>query len=601
MPFHIEGRRRSTAIAVFFCAMLLSGIALGQTVTGFQVEQFEPLPAQQTSTLNIMRSDVLGHMVPSAGLFLHFAKSPIVLYERDGDERKVASRIIDDQLKAEVMLSVGWLDQFDIGLVMPVSLYQAGTGDQLIGGSSQLDTLSFADARIIPRAVLLDPDDMAGFGLAIGIPIYIPIGGDYQSDGSLRVEPRLAGDFRRNRLLAAVNVAYQLRPEAIAHNYVSDDALRWGLALEHGVGPKYLAVMGSVFGSYTLADGRNPNSLSDVTSNAAARPVEALLGVKVSLANDITMQVGAGSGLTDSVGAPQFRIFTSVGWSPIDRDLDADGIFDSDDDCPGEPEDVDEYQDSDGCPDVDDDNDGVLDVDDDCRLEPEDADGFEDEDGCPDPDNDQDGVLDNDDACMNTPGIAKHMGCPDTDGDGLQDKDDECPEDPEDFDTFEDENGCPDPDNDKDGILDAVDKCPMEPEIINGVMDEDGCPDKGETKVRVTAAKIEILDKVYFATNKATIKKRSFDVLNQVASVMKNDAKIKKVRVEGHTDSRGKDDYNKNLSQRRADAVVVYLSERGIDAERLTAIGYGEERPIEANTKKKGRAANRRVEFTILE
>jgi outer membrane protein OmpA-like peptidoglycan-associated protein len=442
---------------------------------------------------------------------------------------------------------------------------------------------------------------MSGFGLAIGLPVFIPIGGDYQTDGSLRVEPRIAGDFRIHRLVAAVNLAYQLRPEAVAHNYVSDDALRWGLAVEQGVGPEYLSVLGSVFGSYTLADGRNPDSLADVTNNAAARPVEALLGVKVSLKNDITMQVGAGSGLTESVGAPQFRIFASVGWSPIDRDLDGDGILDSDDECPEKPEDVDDYQDSDGCPDVDDDNDTVLDVDDACRLEPEDADGFEDENGCPDPDNDQDGVLDTDDACINTPGIAKHAGCPDTDGDGLQDKDDECPEEPEDIDTFEDENGCPDPDNDQDGILDVDDKCPLEPEIINGVEDDDGCPDEGETKVRVTAEKIEILEKVYFDTNKARIKKRSFDVLNQVAAVMKNNTKIKKLRVEGHTDSRGKDEYNKTLSQRRADAVVVYLTERGIDVNRLTAIGYGEEKPIADNAKRKGRATNRRVEFTILE
>ena len=120
------------------------------------------------------------------------------------------------------------------------------------------------------------------------------------------------------------------------------------------------------------------------------------------------------------------------------------------------------------------DGDGLRDDVDDCPNEPEDFDGFQDEDGCPDPDNDKDGILDADDACPDEPGIAELKGCApkDTDGDGIFDHLDKCPNEPEDKDGFEDEDGCPDPDNDKDGILDVNDECPNEP----GVPELKGCP-----------------------------------------------------------------------------------------------------------------------------
>lgn len=596
--------RFTVALCCFAVIGTFGSRAFGQQPSAsFQLEQFEPLPSQSTNTLNVMHSDVLGHLVPSAGLFLHFADDPLVLYRNENGERTIASRVVDDQLKGELTLGLGFFDIFDLGVVVPLALYQSGDGDQLIGGSTAVDGVALADPRIVPRVRLLNADKAAGFGIALAAPVYLPFGDDesYQSDGKVRVEPRLALDYRVMRFLVAANVAYQARPETVAHNYVSDDNLRWALGLELGFGPEWLAVVGSLFGSYTLADGRNPDNLDDVASNATARPLEALGGLKFSFANGITLQTGAGAGLTSSVGAPDFRIFAGLDWSPRGGDRDEDGIRDSVDKCPDTPEDKDEFEDADGCPDLDDDNDGIPDTADECRLDPEDVDAFEDENGCPDPDNDQDGVLDVDDKCPLVPGTVEFEGCPDSDGDGIMDADDKCPNDPEDKDAFEDEDGCPDPDNDKDGIPDVDDQCPMEPEVINGVKDEDGCPDEGKSKVRVTAEKIEILDKVFFDTNRATIQGRSFDVLNQVASVMKANPQITKLRIEGHTDSRGKDSYNEELSQRRADAVQAYLEGRGVDGSRLTAVGYGEAQPIADNNTTTGRADNRRVEFTILE
>ena len=71
------------------------------------------------------------------------------------------------------------------------------------------------------------------------------------------------------------------------------------------------------------------------------------------------------------------------------------------------------------------------------------------------------------------------------------------------------------------------------------------------------------------------------------------------IEVEGHTDNVGKAEVNKKLSQKRADAVKDYLIKKGIEADRLSAIGYGSEQPIADNKTKEGRAQNRRVEFKI--
>ena len=285
----------------------------------------------------------------------------------------------------------------------------------------------------------------------------------------------------------------------------------------------------------------------------------------------------------------------------LPKDRDGDGVFDDKDQCPDTPG----LAALAGCPDRD--GDQIPDHLDKCPEVAEDKDGNEDDDGCPETeDRDGDGIFDPEDECPDTPGPASNRGCPHGDrgrgGDGFLDKDDQCPDDPEDKDKFEDEDGCPDPDNDADGILDVNDECPLEPETKNGVDDQDGCPDvKLElVEVRKDIGKIEIKQKVYFATGKSTIKERSFELLNQVASAINANPGMK-VLVEGHTDSVGSNTLNMRLSQRRADSVRDFLIRSGVDGDRLTAIGFGEEKPVDTNRTKAGRSKNRRVEFTITE
>lgn len=248
-------------------------------------------------------------------------------------------------------------------------------------------------------------------------------------------------------------------------------------------------------------------------------------------------------------------------------DADGDGILDDRDECPRVAEDKDGFQDEDGCPEDDNDADGIADKLDKCPNDPEDRDGHEDTDGCPDPDND---------------------------GDGLSDKIDACPDEAEDKDGFEDDDGCPDCDDDKDGVP----ECPEPKDQCPGVTGDspDGC--KKYNLIVVTEKKIELKQTVYFDTKKTTIKRVSFPLLDEVAQALADNPTIH-VRIEGHTDSRGSDRFNMKLSKGRAASVRSYLLDKGIDADRMIAEGYGETQPIADNRTAAGREQNRRVEFFI--
>ena len=259
-------------------------------------------------------------------------------------------------------------------------------------------------------------------------------------------------------------------------------------------------------------------------------------------------------------------------------DADGDGIDDARDRCPEQRGDAAEE----GCPDSD--GDGLVDLDDRCPREAEDLDRFEDDDGCPEPDNDLDKIVD---------------------------AQDQCPDDAELVNGFEDEDGCPEPDQDKDGIVDALDKCPTEPETYNGNDDDDGCPDGRET-VLVTDTEVRIFEKIFFEPGKATIKAKSFALLDTVYNALEQHPRVTSVRVEGHTDDVGDAKLNEELSARRAESVRQYLIDKGIDPDRLTARGYGSSAPLcdeipELMADKAGnakaieacRAENRRVQFQV--
>jgi len=533
--------------------------------TEFQVEIFEPMPAQGVNLLNLARSDVMQHLYPSAGVFFHYALNPFELVRQD-DEETVVSKLVEGQARVELWAALGFLDYFDVGLVMPLVVSQSGAGLALFNRPSEaVDGFVVGDMRLVPKVRPFDPADAGGFGLALALPIYLPTGDaeSFNGYGYLRFKPTLVLDWRDedSGFVIAANVGYMLQPEVQAHNLVIDDGIHAGIGLEIPLGRPEMKLLVSAFGVFPLEDNRDPADLSKVLSDSRTMPIEADLGFQVRV-GPVVLQLGAGMGLTQGVGAPDVRGFASVGYTPVTRDRDGDGILDRDDDCPDDPED---------------------------------KDGFQDQDGCPDTDNDQDGVLDVVDGAKDATGFGA------------------CRDLPEDKDLYQDDDGCPDPDNDGDGILDVVDgkkdatgfgECRDQPETKNDYNDEDGCPDEAPKRVRVTQFQIEILDKVFFEYNKAVIQPVSFELLDEVARVIKEHPQLTKIRVEGHTDWHGDDAYNLKLSQERAEAVRVYLVAKGVADQRLVAQGFGETDPLvpgPAGKTKAGMAKNRRVEFDIIE
>ncbi|MBK7631081.1 MAG: OmpA family protein [Ignavibacteriales bacterium] len=245
----------------------------------------------------------------------------------------------------------------------------------------------------------------------------------------------------------------------------------------------------------------------------------------------------------------------------------------------------------------DSDGDGIKDNVDICPDSKEDFDGFEDEDGCPDPDNDKDGILD------------------------LQDK---CPDQAEDKDGFEDWDGCPDLDNDKDGIWDVNDNCPDEAEDIDGFQDEDGCPDVDndgdgildindkcpdqpetinnfedgdgcpDAAQQETFYQFNLRGDDTFNNGSSNLTEAAKLVLNEIAFYIQNQPKSK-WRIEGHMDSQGSSYTIKKLSYDRARSAYDYLITQGVLADQLEVYGLGDSFPIGNNNSAEGRSSNRRI------
>ncbi len=269
------------------------------------------------------------------------------------------------------------------------------------------------------------------------------------------------------------------------------------------------------------------------------------------------------------------------------RDSDADGIKDKFDQCPDTPLGalVDEY----GCP-KDSDGDRIYDGIDACENTPEGA--VVDHLGCP-LDNDKDGIFDGLDKCPNTPlGVSvDSRGCPlDTDGDGVPDFKDKEADTP--AGAIVDVDGVA-LDGDGDGVADGIDKCTDTP--MDVAVDEFGCP-----KAKPLTEKIMLNIKYSPGSFKPDVAARS--ILDDLYETMRAYPGLK-IEINGYTDALGSARGNKKLSEKRATAVMDYLLEKGVSADRMTSAGYGEDPKffIGDNSTPEGRQKNRRVEIVPVQ
>ncbi|NNC49177.1 MAG: OmpA family protein [Flaviramulus sp.] len=342
----------------------------------------------------------------------------------------------------------------------------------------------------------------------------------------------------------------------------------------------YYGVDGTI--KYNFMDGTTIDPFVGVgggytwVDNVGAGTVNGTLGLNVWFSENIglTLQTAYKHAFEDYLQT-HFQHTAGISIKFGGTDTDGDGIYDKDDACP----DVAGLEAFNGCPDTD--GDGIEDSKDDCPNEA----GSAEMNGCPDTDGD--GIADKDDKCPTVAGLKALAGCPDADGDGVTDADDACP----DAAGPAANKGCPWPDTDGDGVLDKDDKCPD----VKGTVANNGCP---EVTAEVQKTLNEYAKTILFDLGKASIKEQSEPVLRDITNILK-EYPTSKFTIEGHTDSTGSNSLNQKLSDSRANSVKEYLVQNGIDEFRLSALGYGEEKPIASNKTRKGRTQNRRVEINL--
>jgi outer membrane protein OmpA-like peptidoglycan-associated protein len=560
--------------AAMTCAAL-AGIAPDAQAQahGFALDTFDP-SERGSDWFSVESLDLRGSWRPAIGVVMDGAYRPLVIYAPDGTIR---ASVVRNQIFANPGATLVLWDHLRVGFNVPVAVFQDGHTGVLDGvtfsapATPAVGDLRFgADLRLV--GTYGEP-----FTLALGARVYVPTGerDNYTGDDAVRLDGRLeaAGDLGVFTYAARVGAQYRNLEETLGGSPIGSQLL-FGAAAGFRAFDHALIIGPEVYGATVVSHGATLFARQST-------PVDAILGAHITFLRDFRIGGGVGPGLTRGFGSPEVRWLASLEWAPayaepapapaaepVPADRDGDGIVDENDACPDTP--------------------GVKT--DDPKTN-----------GCP-PDRDGDGVIDSADACPDTPGVKtddpKTNGCPpDRDGDGVIDSADACPDTPGLKTDDPKTNGCPDPDRDKDGIPNAADACPDVAGPSNADPKKNGCP-----QAYIQAGQIKIRDQVKFATASAAIVagKDSQDVLDAVEKLLEQHPEIEQVRVEGHTDSTGSAAFNRTLSQHRAESVVAWLVKHGIDASRLTAQGFGPERPIDDNGTDAGRWNNRRVEFHIV-
>jgi len=545
-------------LPVFFFAFGSSALAQEQQQFSINAQTFRPAIGPE-NIFTVEGSRTPGRWVPMANAVFEWAYRPLRLLN-DRDSMTVADTV-PNMVTLHLTGGIGLTNWLSLGLDLPIVVYQGfdrNTPVRDVPNGSEPSLAGVGDLRVVGKIRILD-NTVSGFGLAFVPQITFPTGDgtQFRGDDAFGFEPRFAFDYRtKGGFIVALNASIFLRTaEQQARNIkVSYAGARYGLGAYLPL-PMNFGLAGELIGSTSFLNAQ------DIYS-----PLELYAGARWTHSTGITVNVGGGPGLTPVAGSPQVRLFASVGYLPMARAKEA-----------VKPKVVD----------LDPDRDGLIGKYDRCPTEY----GPPENQGCPDIDTDKDGLVDRLDQCPNEPGPKENNGCPDKDrdGDGLLDRLDSCPDQPGPLEN----NGCPLLDTDKDGIPDKDDKCPYEP----GPKETNGCPPPRKF-IKVEEGEIKLLQQILFATNKWDIKPASFPLLDEVVSVLKS-RQTMTVDIQGHTDERGKLQWNIQLSKNRAEAVRKYLVDHGVAGERLKSEGFGPTKPICTEKTAACYDKNRRTQFLV--
>ncbi len=603
---------RLSALAI----LLLASTALAQPegLPKFELERLELNPNGRGSL--VMGT---GELLPTGGFRLsllgHYEKDPLVLYA----DRTPVGSVVGDRAMAHLLVAWAPLRWLELGLHVPLVVWQRGD-DLTSQGLGAPASTGLSTPSVQARVGLLSQRREAPVDLAVELGVGLPVGSleTLSRDDTFRFSPRVMVGRRFGLLRAGVEAGALVRPTV---TLINDEEVQDEVGNEVRLGA-VLATTGTGLRGELNVRGTVPLTRQPMS-------LELLAGVRLPLGKSVEAYALGGPGFGDTPGTPTFRVLLGVALGTPEtetpeanaaaRDDDGDGVSNDEDACPREAGPAG----SKGCPVKDTDGDGIVDSVDKCPQ----AAGPAENQGCPGRgaagDEDGDGVVDGADKCPNEAGPAENQGCPvkDRDGDGIDDASDKCPKEA----GPAARQGCPVKDTDGDGVVDDRDACPSEAGLVElrgcaskdtdadsvadhldncpdekGVPTNQGCPPQQEQLVAIQKGKLEIKQAVFFATNKAIIQRRSFRMLDQVARVIRQHPEIEKIVIEGHSDNVGNAEANRRLSLARAQSVKDYLVKKGVEASRLEAKGYGPDRPLLSNATAKGRAANRRVAFTIV-
>jgi outer membrane protein OmpA-like peptidoglycan-associated protein len=508
----------------------------------------------------VTRPRTLGHLGVSASLHLDYALEPL-----RGPASATGGVLVDHELVGQVGGAIGFLDRFVFALRLPVVLVMggpagatgapltrdpsasgAGLGDlaltfrsQLVGGEGDVFALAFQTEATIPLAEAASASqDLAG-------------------ESGVSFTPELAAELRFAPVHITANLGARFRETAGYQTLRVRHELTWALAV--GVD-----VVEDVFDITLEGFGTTP---FDRFATSSLSPVELLLGARVRPISPLYVGLAGGLGLGDGYGAPAFRGVLTLGWAEVGAVTSSEPESASEDGLDSESE-------------LESQSEGEIEGDVEGEAETaEVAPPPPSADRVPPPDPGDYGQLDRD-------------------GDRIVDAEDHCVLDREDYDEIEDRDGCPEEDADADAVADVIDACPMTPGIATDDDATRGCPERAYITER---GAIVISDRVEFATGSDRILPASEPVLTDVLAILESSEDVARVRIEGHTDDRGRDLANIRLSRARAASVVRWLVAHGVPAERLEAWGCGELHPLAAGSTRADRQTNRRVEFFVVE
>ncbi len=638
-------------LQTWLCSLAASAVSLSAAVanaqptqTGFTINRYEPTAAGEWSFW-VDHPWYSSTRYFAAGITLNYGHNPLVFGIDNGTSVEKTVSVIEHQLLGHVDLAGSFLDRVLITATLPVTLLERGTA---AGGAEPTQGVVVGDPRLGLWLRLFGQPYRSGISMSIGANVWVPLRqftssgvSGSSSDSYVRVMPKLVLGGLTGRFMWSLTGGFLYR--APAQIGTADpkgssvgSELQIGAAIAYADTVRRFAIGPEVLLGTTLLGNE---TVSPKPFAADYTSVELLLGIHYNIARAVNISLGGGLGLLRTPGTPDGRGLLRLAYAPwrkeapADRDKDGipdvsdacpdvagisswnakwngcpdrdrDGVIDTVDLCPDTPAGLHPDPTRAGCPIGDRDKDGVVDSDDLCPDVPKGERPDPSRKGCPLGDRDRDGVLDPDDLCPDThkgpsPDPTR-TGCPaeDRDGDGVFDYQDRCPTVPQGDKADPNQPGCPLPDRDKDTVPDSVDACPDKAGAPHPDAKKNGCPGLVEVK----GGQLIIVQPVFFATNRDVILSKSFPVLQSVADALTATPQIRKLSIEGHTDDRGKHDYNVDLSARRAKSVMNWLIQKGgIAADRLESRGFGPDRPIADNGTPEGRERNRRVEFLILD